>query len=100
MAYEKLTLEIDAATASGQLTCPLIRYNEATKLPYLDACCKEAMRHHPSIALTLPRNVPAGGCEIAGGYFPAGTRVGVNAAVVHRNRDIFGQDADDFVPER
>lgn len=99
IAYEKLTLGIDAATASGQLTCPLMTYNEAIKLPYLDACCKEAMRLHPSVALTLPRNVPAGGCEIAGEYFPAGRRVGFNAAVVHRNRDIFGQDADDFVPE-
>jgi len=61
-AYEKLTLEIDNASASGQLSYPLIRYNEAIKLPYLDACCKEGMRLHLSVALTVLRNVPAGGC--------------------------------------
>ena len=99
-AYEKLTKEIDDASASGQLSQPLVRYNEASKLPYLDACCKEAMRLHPSVALTIPRNVPAGGYEINVQFFPTGTRVGVNAAVIHRDPRIFGQDADDFVPER
>jgi cytochrome P450 len=99
-AYEKLTQEIDNASASGQLSYPLIRYNEAIKLPYLDACCKEGMRLHPSVALTVPRNVPAGGCQISGEFFPAGTRVGINAAVIHRDQNIFGHDADDFVPER
>ena len=99
-AYKTLVQEIDTANASGQLSYPLIRHKEAIKLPYLDACCKEAMRLHPSVGLTLPRNVPARGCEIAGEFFPAGTRVGVNAAVIHRDRNIFGHDADSFVPER
>jgi cytochrome P450 len=98
-AYKTLTHEIDTANASGQLSYPFIKHKEVIKLPYLDACCKEGMRLHPSVGLTLPRNVPARGCEIAGNFFTAGTRVGVNAAVIHRNRDIFGDDADDFVPE-
>ncbi|CAK7216664.1 hypothetical protein SCUCBS95973_002883 [Sporothrix curviconia] len=103
--YDRLTAEIDEATAAGRLSTP-IQYKEAAAnaaaagLPYLDACIKEGMRLHPSVGLTLPRHVPAGGCEIAGAWFPAGTRVGVNAAVVHRNRDIFGADADIFNPDR
>ena len=44
--------------------------------------------------LTLPRHVPAGG------WFPEGTRVGVNAAVVQRDEKIFGEDAEESVPER
>lgn len=58
------------------------------------------MRLHPSIGLTLPRHVPAGGCQIAGQWFLEGVRVGVNAAVVHRDQTIFGTDADELVPER
>ncbi|CAK7221894.1 hypothetical protein SBRCBS47491_004685 [Sporothrix bragantina] len=97
--YKKLTNEIDEATRAGSLSSP-IQYKEAAALPYLDACIKEGMRLHPSVGLTLPRHVPAGGCQIAGAWFPEGTRVGVNAAVVHRNRDIFGNDADNFNPDR
>ena len=58
------------------------------------------MRLHPSIGMTLPRQVPAGGTVIAGEWLPEGTRVGVNAAVTQRDRSIFGIHADEFVPER
>ena len=37
---------------------------------------------------------------ICGYYFPAGSIVGMNAWVIHRNRDIFGPDADEFNPDR
>jgi cytochrome P450 len=98
-AYTTLTAEIDEA-AQASLLSPVIQYHEAVGLPYLMAYCKEGIRLHPSIGLTLPRHVPKGGCLIAGKWFPAGTRVGMNAAVVQRNKDVFGEDADEFVPER
>jgi cytochrome P450 len=98
-AYEKLNAEIEEAAASGFLS-PIIQYNEAVGLPYLSACCKEGMRLHPSVGLTLPRHVPKGGCMISGHWFAEGTRVGVNATVVQRDKNIFGNDADEFVPER
>jgi cytochrome P450 len=98
--YEKLVGEIRKADSDGQLSRPYITYKEAVKLPYLDACCKEAMRLHPSIGLSLPRYVPAGGRQIAGHFFPAGTKVGVSAAVLHTNTVIFGEDAAIFNPDR
>lgn len=98
--YEKLFQEIDAASKEGTLSIPNIRYSEAMKLPYLVACCKEGMRMHPSVGLTMPRHVPTGGCKIAGHFFPEGCRVGVNSAVVHFDKGIFGEDAESFVPER
>jgi cytochrome P450 len=98
-AYAKLTAEIDEADNAGMLS-PTVQYHEAVGLPYLMACCKEGMRLHPSVGMTLPRYVPRGGRVIAGEWFPEGTRVGVNAAVVQRERNIFGDDANEFVPER
>jgi len=98
-AYAKLQKEIDVAREENKLS-ENVQYSEAEPLPYLVACCKEGMRLHPSVGMTLPRSVPSGGCMIAGEMFPGGTRVGVNAAVVQRDRRIFGEDADSFVPER
>ncbi|KAF3031966.1 hypothetical protein E8E11_001884 [Didymella keratinophila] len=82
-AYAKLTEEIDAARKETRLS-ENVQYREAKRLPYLVACCKEAMRLHPSV----------------GQWFPGGTRVGVNAAVVQRDRQVFGDDADGYIPER
>ncbi|RAR15793.1 pisatin demethylase [Stemphylium lycopersici] len=98
-AYANLTAEIDEADQAGLLSAS-IQYHEAVGLPYLMACCKEAMRLFPSVGMTLPRQVPQGGCVIAGEWFPEGARVGVNAAIVQRDRGIFGEDADEFMPER
>ncbi|KAL2783796.1 cytochrome P450 [Aspergillus keveii] len=98
--YAKLKHEINEASAAGKLSYPRITYAEAIQLPYLVACCKEGMRMHPSVGLTLPRVVPSGGCQIAGQWFPGGLRVGVNAAVVHLDETIFGEDAKEYNPDR
>lgn len=98
-AYEKLTVEIDAAVAGGLLSIP-IAYRAAIKLPYLKACINEGMRLHPSVGLTMPRVVPSGGATISRFHFPEGYRVGVNGAVVQYDKDVFGPDADNFNPDR
>lgn len=54
----------------------------------------------PSVGLTLPRIVPRDGRYIAGQWFDGGVRVGVNAAVIHFNKEVFGDDAEEFNPER
>jgi cytochrome P450 len=96
----KAHAEIDAAFAEGSLSSP-IRYSETTtKLPYICACIKEAMRMHPSVALSMQRHSPKGGIELAGKFIPAGYRIGMNPAVVHFEKNAFGQDADQFKPER
>lgn len=97
--YEKLTAEVDAAVADRTLSMP-VTYAEAVKLPYLKACINESMRLHPSVALTMPRLVPASGATISGFQFPKGYRVGINPAVVHYDKDVFGPDADGFNPDR
>jgi cytochrome P450 len=61
---------------------------------------KEAMRLHPGVGFPLERFVPDGGATICGVYLPAGTNVSVSAPVVHVNKDVWGEDADEFRPER
>ena len=61
---------------------------------------KEALRLHPGVGFPLERFVPDGGATICGQYLPAGTIVGMSAPVVHTKREVWGDDADKFKPER
>ncbi|KAG8625266.1 hypothetical protein KVT40_007017 [Elsinoe batatas] len=75
-------------------------WNQVRQLPFLDAVIKEALRCHPAAGLTLERIVPKGGTTISGVYLPAGTIVGANAWVTHRDKGIFGEDAAHWRPQR
>ena len=44
--------------------------------------------------------MPEGGFEVASKYLPAGSVVGANPWVVHRNKEVFGEDVHAFRPER
>ena len=95
----QLLAALDSASKRGDLSTP-VHYAEAIKIPYLVACCKEGMRIHPSVGYSLARHVPDSGCEIAGDLFPSGVRVGISPAVLHFDKGVFGEDAEDFVVER
>jgi cytochrome P450 len=96
---EALRRELDKATAEGRLSDPAT-FQEAQKLPYLQATIMEALRIHPAVGAPMTRVVGPQGLQIAGQYFPPGTEVGVNAWVIHNNKSIFGPDAHVFRPER
>ncbi|KAJ5986621.1 hypothetical protein N7451_010986 [Penicillium sp. IBT 35674x] len=98
--YEKLCAEIHEADKQGNLSSPYISFQEAQKLPYLQACIKEALRMHPATGLPLARVVPEGGTTLCEKFFPAGSIVGVNAWVMHSNKSVFGADAELYRPER
>ena len=94
-SYSALLSEIDAASLSDPVT-----YAEAQNLPYFQACLKEAMRLRPAVGLNITRFVPPGGLEIDGTYVPGDVEVAVNGWVLHRDRDVFGADAERYRPER
>ncbi|XXH04088.1 hypothetical protein Hte_010499 [Hypoxylon texense] len=95
----KLRAELDEAAAQGNLS-KVATWKESIALPYLNACFKEAGRIHPPFGLHLERIVPPEGLEVCGQTLPAGTIVGMNAWVVHRDPEVFGPDADAWRPER
>ncbi len=97
---KKLQDEIDDAFETGKLSFPNVRFSDAMKLPYLTACVKETMRISPALGTGLPRFVPKGGVTIAGRFFPEGYKVIMNQNAVHFDKECFGEDAGEFVPER
>ncbi|KAF2472168.1 cytochrome P450 [Lindgomyces ingoldianus] len=96
---QKLLEEIDELRRKGELGDP-VRFDKANKMTYLQAIMQEGLCMHPAVGMNLPRVVPLGGTEINGHYFPEGSVLGVIAWVVHQNKDVYGEDADQFRPER
>lgn len=97
--YAKLQKEVDDAFNSGAISSP-VRYSEGAKLEYLNAVVTEALRAHAATGFVLEREVPEGGVTISGTFIPAGTIVGINSWVMHANKQVYGEDAEDFRPER
>ncbi|KAI1733507.1 cytochrome P450 [Xylaria scruposa] len=100
--YASLKAEIDAAVADGTIPpTGNVEWTQSQNLPYFQACLKEAMRLRPAVGLNISRYAPApDGVEIDGRHYPAGTRLAVNGWVLHRDKAVFGADADFFRPER
>lgn len=98
-AYSKLQKEVEEAQKSGQLS-EVVTYAEAQKLDYFQACLKETFRVRPAVGLGIYRHVPPEGVMIDGRYYPKGTEVSVNGWVLHRDKTIFGDDVEEFRPER
>lgn len=97
--YDTLRSEIRAAVAQGRVSSP-IQDSEAKQLLYLQACVLEGMRNYPALTQLRERVVPPGGDMICGYNLPEGTFVGFNAWGLQRNKDVYGEDADLYRPER
>ncbi|KAB8230873.1 cytochrome P450 [Aspergillus alliaceus] len=98
-AMSKVQAEIDTADREGKLSNPISYRESITHLPYFAAVMKEAMRLHPSVGQIMEREVPPQGMSICDQHIPAGTIVGINPWVVHRDPATFPQP-DSFIPER
>lgn len=77
-----------------------ITWAEGQGMAYYQALIKECLRTHAPLGQLIPRVVPEGGTMLHRRFIPAGTVVGCNAWVVHRDKSVFGDDADKFRPER
>ena len=100
---EKLHQELDEAFPACVPT-----YEQVKDLPYIQWVINETMRIHSTSSLGLPRLTPLATpenpspkpVEILGYSFPPGTALSVPAYTIHHSKEIWGKDADEFVPER
>ncbi|KAJ2994051.1 hypothetical protein NUW58_g1654 [Xylaria curta] len=101
--YQRLQAEIDSAikvVRSERGPSELLSFDDVKGLPYLKACITEGMRMHPSITFQLPRKAPKNGIALGGHFIPGGTVISMSTAAQNRLKTIFGEDADEWRPER
>lgn len=99
-ALRRAREEIDAAEKAGHLSSP-IQFEETRRyLPFFTACIKEGLRLNPPATNLFARIIPAGGKVIDGHFIPEGTEVTSHAYTVQRNQELYGQDAEQFNPDR
>ncbi|KAL4952493.1 putative P450 monooxygenase [Aspergillus filifer] len=101
--YARVIKEIKVAVEAGHLTRPVPSYNEVAKhLPFYRACVSETLRLHPTASTVLPREVTALDPEIIvnGRKIPIGAHVGINPFICQREKAIYGEDAEEFNPDR
>lgn len=92
---------LQSAILDANFTSLPASYSQTRAVPYLEAVIREALRLVPGNMFAQERYVPAGGLTLPDGRFvPEGTAVGFNAYTMHRNKKIWGEDAEEFRPER
>ena len=94
VAYDKAQQEVDNVIGKGPVTVEHI-----SKLPYLNAVLRESLRLSPtapSIGLTAKEDTTLGGKYAV----KAGTPIIALFPIVHRDPIAYGEDAEEFRPER
>jgi benzoate 4-monooxygenase len=95
---QKLQKELDKAIPAG---CDVPTYDMVKDLPYMQNVIQETLRIHSTSSLGLPRLVPPGaGIDILGHHFAPYTVLSVPAYTIHHSKEIWGDNADEFVPDR
>jgi len=94
-----LRAELDTAIPD---TVDVPTFEMVRDLPYLTAVINETLRVHSTSGIGLPRQIPddSAGVRFKGHYFPPGTVLSVPTYSIHHSKEIWGDDADDFRPER
>ncbi|OCL11321.1 cytochrome P450 [Glonium stellatum] len=104
--YSTLQAEIDAAVKAGRAphSPGIISDTEARNLRYLQAVIREGIRVHPPVTDIFSKRVPDEGDTVTidgkSIFLPGGTNIGYCAWSMHRQKSIFGDDVEEFKPER
>ncbi|KAG6503121.1 cytochrome P450 703A2-like [Zingiber officinale] len=77
----------------------MVRESDLGDLNYLRCIVRETFRMHPPGPFLIPRESMKA-TELMGYHIPAKTRVFINAHALGRNKSVWGNDADEFRPER
>ncbi|KAI1738863.1 cytochrome P450 [Xylaria scruposa] len=95
----KLRAELQGRQTAGKLST-IVTAAEAELCPYLQAVIYEGMRLFSPVGFNMDRDVPAEGMTICGHYVPGGTVVGASPWIIHRATKVWGEDVENFRPER
>lgn len=96
--WKRMNQEVRAANLSRSES---VAFKDAHSIPYVEAVVREAIRILPGVSMPLERYVPREGYRLTDGSFlPGGSIVGCNPYLLCRNKEIFGEDAEEFRPER
>ncbi|KAJ5913994.1 Cytochrome P450 [Penicillium tannophilum] len=95
----RLREELDQAIGDQS---EIASYSQVRDLPFLRRCIDEGMRLHSTSALGLPRLVTdnGSGVEFDGYFFPPGTVLSVPSYTIHHMAEIWGDDVEEFKPDR
>lgn len=98
--YRKLQAEIDSNLSNGTISSP-ITDAQARRLPYLQAVIKEGLRIRSPAGGAFFKTVnEPWGDNFNGVPLPYGTQIGVSHLSFLHSKQIFGDDAEMFRPER
>lgn len=87
--------QLDEVVGRGRLP----GFGDRQRLPWVDAIVEEVLRWRPIAPTGMPHVVNVDD-EYEGFRIPAGSLVSANLWAIGRESEVFGEDADDFRPER
>lgn len=99
-AWQRARKEIRDVQAEGRCLDRVVSFGDAQRLPYLEACIKEAMRVFGPNGMGLQRVAPEEGLQIGDCTFPAGTILSIHPYTMMRDKECWGPDAEEFNPDR
>lgn len=99
-ALAKAREEIEAADKANLLSTPIQFEETRQHLPYFVGCIKEGVRLQPPGTNLYARVAPKEGKVIDGDFIPGGTEITSYAYCVQRDQTLYGNDAEQFKPER
>jgi len=74
-------------------------YQQQKQFEFLERCMNEAVRVYPPISV-LPFRITTAECKLGDLTLPKGQIVQVDIGLIHRDKKIWGEDAEEFKPER
>lgn len=95
---QKLREEIRTSLPSVGDASRTISAAEVDRLPYLNAVCNETLRIIPSVPLSM--RIAAHDTSILGHHIPKGTFVILSPWAINLSKQLWGDDAAEFKPER
>ncbi|KAH8886371.1 cytochrome P450 [Thozetella sp. PMI_491] len=98
--YHRLQQEIDRGISEGRISTPITNA-EGKALPYLQAVILEGLRLHPPVPTIFTKQLYGSEDDYyQGKRIPVGTKIAQATRGLMNRKDIFGEDAALFRPER